>query len=294
MTSAVSDERSKEPTGESLVPNPGESKPAPRMDLPAWGQGKSKRRRNQPPSEDGAALPEGVPSFDAVDRGVARVGRPMFNHVFLVVGGLIVVAALIAGIQYWRGQGQAGDAASTRALAKGLAPLARGQVVPEGEDMPKVANDPLARTRKELLDQADTALRAAAAGDDPAALAAKMAQASLAMRQGDPKAASQGFSDFLANAGPDHPLRAAAAEGLALALEQSGDLNGALGKLNALPSPLSVRQLWHRGRILAALGKKNEAEADLKKASAEPQTSLEARLAKSLLATLGQAPAETP
>lgn len=265
------------------------------MDLPAWGQGKSKRRRAPAEAADAEALPDsGVSSLDAVNRGMVQVGKPLFNNVYLVVGGLIFVAAAIAGVQYLRGQGKSDVAASTRVLAKGLAPLARGQVIPEGQDMPKGATVPVARSEEELLEEAQSSLDAAAAGEGQASLVAELGRASLAMRRGKAKEAATSYATFLAAAGDDHPLLAAAREGHALALEESGDLKGALEALNALASQDSPRVQWHLGRIHAALGQKEQAKQALEKAVKQkgPRPSNEARMAKSLLATLSKAPSK--
>lgn len=265
-----------------------------RQPLPKWGQGKSKRR---PSPEQQAEVLEA----DNFDRGVQMVGRSAFNHVYLVVGVIVVIAGLIAGGQAWMNAGDESRAKGTRALQDAVAPLARGRVVPEGQEMPSRSPNPVARSQEKLDEKASAALRtASAAGDAGVELAAMLASGSMAMRQGDAKAAVGHYHRFMEKAPKDHPMRALGEEGLALAFEDLERYDDAFKTLEDSPRKDLPRLQWHRARLLHALSRNEEAKVLLQELVTRDQRGLEGEMAKSLLqridagAPSGASPAKDP
>ena len=79
------------------------------------------------------------------------------------------------------------------------------------------------------------------------------------------------YDAFLAGHAGDHPMAWVAKEGRGLALEAKGDLEGALGVFEAMTaSEVSERfyadmALWHQGRLLERLDRKDDAVAVYKR-----------------------------
>src|SRR5690606_34903926 len=89
-----------------------------RMDLPKWNRARVKRK--QP----------GAEAEDAFQGAVRRAGRTTVQRAPLVLAGIAVVAAAIAGGVWLRRSRREDQAEATRRLADAVAYQARGEVVP--------------------------------------------------------------------------------------------------------------------------------------------------------------------
>ncbi len=85
------------------------------------------------------------------------------------------------------------------------------------------------------------------------------------MRDGKAAEAQAEYRRFLDGAPAGHPLRWAAREGLAFAIEAQGDLDGALAEFKAMAGEKGVfyrdMALWHQGRVLERQDKSADALA---------------------------------
>ncbi|MBX7082163.1 MAG: hypothetical protein K1X88_23345 [Nannocystaceae bacterium] len=243
------------------APPAGEPKPAQdaveRADLPKWNRARVKR-----------AQPAQAESPDAFQQGVRDVGRGAVRRGRLVLIGVLVVAAGIGGGIWWNSRRAETAATQTRLLAQPAAWRARGQATAEldtlleGRKRPLAV--PLARDREELARNVDTALAALAAGDEgKAQTLGLLVRAAEQMQTGDFAGAQVSYTEFLGKVGTGHPMSFLAIEGVALALEGQGDLDGAIGKLDELVGAegdfYRDQALYHKARLLERKGSKDEA-----------------------------------
>ena len=160
-----------------------------------------------------------------------------------------------------------GDAEATRLLASAAAVQARGEVTDveafkEKRKLPPPL--PLFNEEAERAQQAEKALGelAAAAGDSEANNVAELLRAAQTYKDGKFTEAADAYAKW-AQANPEHELVFLAREGRALALEATGDIDGALAELDALagkPQDFYRDQaLWHKARILEAAERGDEA-----------------------------------
>lgn len=246
-----------EPTeaGSNSDPHPSGSPPAGEpMDLPKWNRARVKRKV------------KGAES-DAFQDGARRAGRLARRRAPWVIGGIVLVAGAVGGTIYALHARTEARAEATRVLAEAAAYEARGQVGdPEtlwGKDRPPPV--PIAETPEELDRRVESALETLGReyAGSPADVDGHLVRGARALRAGDPQAAIRHFQAFLDTADRDHPLRFLALEGLGVAKEAAGDLEGALEAFDALAgAPGSFyrdQALAHKGRVLEALGRTEEA-----------------------------------
>lgn len=251
---ATSDEQngSDEGGGESTT---GASTPE-RMDLPKWNRARVKRV--QPASEE---------SPDAFQQGVRDAGKTAVRRGPLMIGLVALVAAGIGGTIWWRSAREDSAAQATRLLAQPLAWRARGRIV----DVDAVMKDrkrpppvPIARDQAELDRNFDTAMgELAKSDDDKTGMLASLVRGSSQMQRAEFAAAQASFTEFLGKSGRDHELAPLAVEGVALAMEAQGDIDGALAKVEDLAGAVGDfyrdQALWHKARLLEQQGKNDEA-----------------------------------
>ena len=227
-----------------------------RMDLPKWNRARVKRKQAKGEEQD---------SFQA---GVRKAGKAALTQAPVVIGGIVLVAAIIAGVVWYRGKAAEDRAVATRVLASATASEARSRIQPEDPEQAKalpppnpVFADDAAREKAvdETLAQLDGEL-----GDSDAAKLADLVEASRLMRAGSFAEAKAAYEGFIAS-NPDHPLGFLAQEGLALALEASGDIDGAVAALDTMAPESGAfyrdQALYHKGRMLEGQGKADEALA---------------------------------
>ncbi|MEZ4450087.1 MAG: tetratricopeptide repeat protein, partial [Nannocystaceae bacterium] len=237
--------------------DPGE----PRMELPTWNRSRTKRRGG-----------DAVPTDDAFQGAVKQAGRSAAQRGRLVIVGVLLAAAGVVGAVVWQATSTSSSAQATRLLAGAAAMESRGQIgdaqsllgqASEHPPFPIVADE---GARKASIDQSLADLQSTAAGSG-AARAAGLLEGAEHMREGDFAGAEKAYRGYL-DAEPRSPIAFLAREGLALALEAQGDVDGALRELRALAgdkgSFYREMALYHQARLLAAASRKDEAIAALK------------------------------
>ncbi len=232
------------------------------MALPTWSRTRTKKR-----GDGGQAAP---PKDDAFQSAVRSAGRNAANRSRWVIIGIIAVALGIGGVVLLRINQKTGSAEATQLLAVAAAYESRARVgdvaslagstsVPP---YPIVADE---AAREAAISKAITDLETLDADGGPATAAKLMRGASL-LRDGNYAAAESIYREILRI--EDHPLGFLAREGVALALEGQGDLDGALRELVILAGDKGAlyreAALYHRARLLAANDRKDEAVTALK------------------------------
>ena len=229
------------------------------MELPSLSRGRTKRR-------GGADQPQD----DAFQVGVKEVGRGAAKRgPAVMIGGVLALAAVVAVIVLYS-QRQQGSAEATQLLAKAAAYEARAEVGDPQLLASKSGRPPPSPVVK------DEAARAAAVDEALKELATKapgsaaevdgiLLRAARLMRDGKAAEAQAEYRRFLEAAPAGHPLRWAAREGLAFAVEAQGDLDAALAEFKTLAGEKGVfyrdMGLWHQGRVLERQGKTADALA---------------------------------
>jgi hypothetical protein len=255
---------SKPSTTESAAGERGES-PAresdQRQDLPTWNRARRKRQANVRTAEQD----------DAFQRGVRKAGRQAIDFPKLVIGAIVIAVAAIAGGVVLSQKTDAADAEASRVLATATTAIVRGQVIPAEEqtqlaDQIARARFPVHATEEERQLAIGEALDAALAVErDAVALDARLVAAAHQVRIGQFAAALEHYDAFLADADERHPLRFLALEGKGIAQEAEQDLEGALASFQQIaPRPSDFYRdmaLYHQGRVLEALDRKDEAIA---------------------------------
>lgn len=231
-----------------------------RMDLPKWNRARVKRKAPAGQEED------------AFQHSVRQAGRQAVTRAPVVIGGIILIAALIAGVIWYQGSSEEESAEMTRTLSKAAAYAARGQVVPDPEDAkvegPQVPwARPVATDEAKLSSQVEEALETL--GDEaPEAAANRMAdlvRAGRAMEEGKFSEAEPLYRRFLERSGTGHPLSFAAREGLAFALAGLGNDEEALSELDQLAGEegdfYRDQALYAKAQLLERAGRKDDAIA---------------------------------
>ncbi len=230
-----------------------------RMDLPKWNRARVKRK--QPKGEE----------QDSFQAGVRKAGRAALTQAPVVIGLIVVVAGIVAGVVWYRGKLAEDRAKATRVLAAAVGADVRGRVG-DVEDAAKKKLPPpnplFADEAAQSKQVADTLAQLnAEMGDTDAKTLGELVSAARAMREGKFADAKAAYEAFLA-ANAEHPLRFLAYEGLALALEATGDVDGAVAQLDALaPQAGSFyrdQALFHKARMLEGQGKADDALATYK------------------------------
>lgn len=231
------------------------------MELPSWNRSRTKRR-----------AADAGPQDDAFQGAIKQAGRSAARRGPLAIVAGLLIAAAVAGVVVYRAKSQTSSAQATRLLAAAAAMESRGQIGDvqtlfggpvESPPFPIAADE---AARKAAIDQSLADLQANAAGSGPATAGALLAGAER-MRAGDFAGAEAAYRDFLA-ADVDSSLAFLAREGLALAREGQGDIDGALTELRALAGSKGAfyreMALYHQARLLAGADRKDEAVVVLK------------------------------
>jgi predicted negative regulator of RcsB-dependent stress response len=235
--------------------------PGSRAELPTWNRSRRKRKANA----------EAEKQDDVFQRGVRQASKTVIDAPKLVVGAIVITVAVIAGGVALRNRKLEANAEASRTLATATAAIVRGQVVPIetqtelGETL-RFYRLPIFATAEDRDAAIDEALAAArSSGRDLVEQDATLVAATRAVRAGDFDTAVREYEAFLADARNDHPLRFLALEGQGVALEAKGEYEGALEAFAAIaPHPTDFYRamaLYHQGRVLEALERKDEALA---------------------------------
>ncbi len=251
-------------------PKPAEPKPAistalvdpnQRVDLPTWNRSRRKREANVRAGEQ----------EDTFQRGVRMASRRAIDFPKLVIGGIVIATLAIAGAVVLNQKNHTATAEASRVLSTATVAIVRGQVVPAEdqvglEDKIALSRFPVHATDAERQQAIGVAIDAALAVDGEAvAIDAQLVAAAHQVRIGEFEAAIAYYETFLAEADGDHPLRFMAIEGKGIAQEAQQDYEGALASFQQIaPNPSDFYRpmaLYHQGRVLEALDRKDEAIA---------------------------------
>ncbi|MCA9655343.1 MAG: tetratricopeptide repeat protein [Myxococcales bacterium] len=230
--------------------------PAERRDLPKWNRARVKRKAPKGEEED------------AFQTTVRKAGRGILQHPAAVIGLIVVAAGIGAGAYAWSQAGEADRAKSTTLLSTAAAYEARGQVVEDLAEQTADRKRPLSRpyveSEEELRQKVDAALADLEAKDpdSPANEVADLVRAARLARASDFEAAEKAYRSFIKRL-PGHHLLFMAREGLVLALEGQERWDDALAEVEPMLGQegdfYRDQALWHRGRLLEAAGRSDEA-----------------------------------
>lgn len=232
---------------------------------------------------------------DAFQRvgGVARQWLERRRMVALAAAIVVVVCAMAALV--FSSLGSRREQQAARSLGAALKSLDRpvGEPVPGDEEKPYASQS----EKDQALVAALTPFRTGFSGTLPATTAAlPLGEAEL--RLGRPDGALSRFGDFLGHTPSSQILRVSVLEGEGYAREAKGELDRALEAFQRMSREeaggfLAGMGLYHRARILALQGKKQEAaEAFQELIAAKPETAAAALAQErlTLLATEGVHP----
>jgi predicted negative regulator of RcsB-dependent stress response len=242
-------------------PTTGDEAPGTRAELPTWNRSRRKRSVNVKAEKQD----------DAFQRGVRQASRRVIDAPKLVLGAIAIMVVVIAGGVYLHNRKVESDAEAARLLQTATAAIVRGQIVPaemraELGDQLRIYRLPMFETQETRDAEIEEALSAARnSGRDKVEQDATLVAAARAVRLGDFDAAITDYDAFLDDVDGDHPLRFLALEGKGIALEAKGDYEAALAVFTEIaPRPTDFYRpmaLYHRGRMLEALERKDEALA---------------------------------
>lgn len=249
-----------ESDGDAPAPG-GDEAPGTRAELPTWNRSRRKRKANVKAEQED----------DAFKRGVRKAGRQVIDTPRLVIGAISIGVLAIGGGVALTNYKAKSAAEATRTLQTATLAIARGQIM-SPEELERVDKEmrldrlPLFTTQEEL----DAAIAEAIEGargveSDIVAQDVRLIAASQAVKKGEWDAALGEYEAFLSEAGKRHPLRFMGLEGKGIVLEAQGDLEGALAAFQAIaPDPTDHYRdmaLYHQGRVLEGLDRKDEAIA---------------------------------
>jgi tetratricopeptide (TPR) repeat protein len=233
----------------------GEGESEDRVDLPTWNRSRRKRRANVKAEEQ----------EDAFQRGVRKAGKRAIGKPQLTMIAIALTVLGVAIFTYVHDPEKTEASAATRVLSKATAAESRGQIFDITQldlkrDPPNPVFDTEESREKAIAEALD---ELAELGEGDVGLLGELVAGAKALREGDSEAATKHYNAFLAGAPDDHPLRYLGVEGHAFALEASGDLEGALADHQKIaPNEGDFYRdmaLWNQGRVLEALGRKDEA-----------------------------------
>ena len=249
------------PTPDSATMSPDEAgedaKDEDKRELPKWNRKRVKRKSG------------GKDEDDALQATVRKAGQVTLARAPVIIGGLLALAGVIAGILWYQGKAEEDNAIATRMLSTAAGFGARGLVVDPSElpeDLPdRPLPVPIASTeeeRQQKIDEALGQLQADASGSKAARLGG-LVRAGTLMRRGQFGEAKTAYEEFLAQVGDGHMLSFIAQEGIGLALEGGGDVDGALEQFDKLAGEKEAfyrdQALWQKGRLLEAADRGDEA-----------------------------------
>ncbi|HET6584482.1 MAG TPA: hypothetical protein VFG69_13565 [Nannocystaceae bacterium] len=231
-----------------------------RMDLPKWNRARVKRA---PAKSDGPA------DTDAFQQGVRTAGRAAVRRGPLVVLGVLGLAGAIGLVIWLARRSDETRAVVTRPLAEAAALRARGHLV----DMPAKPAPPPSDAELDATIERKIAEATAADGADEAKTLALLVRAGELVEAADFPGAEASYREFLERVGNGHALSFLAREGVAIALEGQGNLDGALAEIELLAGNVGDfyrdQALYQKGRLLERLDRKDDAVAAYKQYIAE-------------------------
>lgn len=229
---------------------------AERRDLPKWNRARVKRKA--PAGEE----------QDAFQVSVRKAGRGLLQRPWAVLGLMVALSGVGAGIYAWSEASEGNRAESTRTLAVAVAYEARGQVVPDlavqTAERARPLPVPVAEDETKLHEKVDAALAdlEAQAPDSPANVAADLVRAARLAKASDFAGAEKAFRGFLERQ-PGHALAYLARDGLVVSLEAQGRADDALAAVEPMLGEVGDffrdQALWHKGRLLEGAGRGAEA-----------------------------------
>jgi len=208
-----------------------------------------------------------------------------------IAAGVILLGGV--GIALARYVSNRGETEASRALANALKVLQR----PTGASREPAADEDAELPFASQTEKDEALIKELASVREkyPRSRAAAVAELPIAqakLRLGRPDEALKLFEDFLNASSADPHLRAQALEGEGYAFEAKGQLDQALSSFDELARSksdfLGAMGLYHRGRILAEQGKKQEATDAFAQTSSSFPNSPAARLASDRLAILAE------
>lgn len=227
-----------------------------RRDLPKWNRARVKRKA--PAGEE----------QDAFQVSVRKAGRGLLQRPWVVIGLMVALSGVGAGIYAWRQASEAERAESTNTLAVAVAYEARGQVFPDlaaqTAERVRPLPVPVAEDETKLHEKVDAALAdlEKQAPDSPANVAADLVRAARLAKASDFAGAEKAFRGFIERQ-PGHSLVWLAREGLVVSLEAQGRYDEALEAVEPLVGELGDffrdQALWHKGRLLEGSGQASAA-----------------------------------
>ncbi len=228
---------------------------------------------------------------DAFQRVGLEAESWISRHRSVVVGGVVAILALYFGITVVRSLSDRREVKARAALGSAIGVLSR----PVQADLPAGATEdpPPFKSEQERDQAAATALAGVLAsfpGTD-AALTATLPLASTEVRLGQLDPAIGHFEAYLRGAPASEPLRVSALDGLGHAHEAKGQLPQALDAYERMSHQEGAgfeagMGAFHRARVLALMGKKQEAaQAFAELVAANPDTPA-ARLGQERLSAL--------
>ncbi len=254
--------RDAEAGGETAAPSGSKAKAsgkddeAPRRDLPKWNRARVKRKA--PAGEE----------QDAFQSSVRKAGRGILQRPVAVIGIIVAVAGVGAGVYAWQQHGESDRAVTTAVLTTAVAYEARGQVDPTiTEELAKRSRPlpyPVAKDDAELRQKVDEALSnlEEQGADTPANIAADLVRAARLARASDFEGAEKAYRGFLQRE-PGHSLVFMARDGLVISLEAQERFDDALAEvepmLGAEGDYFRDQALWHKARLLEGAGRTDEA-----------------------------------
>lgn len=231
--------------------NAGDDEAAERRDLPKWNRARVKRKA--PVGEE----------QDAFQVSVRKAGRGFLQRPWAVIGLIVAISGIGAGIYAWREASEADRATSTRTLSEAVAYEARGQAIPDlatqTAERVRPLPFPVAEDETKLHEKVDAALAdlEAQAPDSPANVAADLVRAARLAKASDFAGAEKAYRGFLERQ-PGHSLVYLARDGLVVTLEAQGRYDDALAALEPLLGEVGDffrdQALWHKGRLLEGSG----------------------------------------
>lgn len=248
---ASSETRPTKPKAEATAATPAEGE-GERRDLPKWNRARVKRK-----------APAGEEQQDAFQVSVRKAGRGVLQHPLALLGLIVAIAGISAGIYAWRESAEADRATSTRTLGIAVAYEARGEARPDllaqEAERKRPLPFPVAEDETKLHQKVDAALAdlEEQAPDSPANAAADLVRAARLAKASDFGGAEKAFRGFLQRQ-PAHPLVYLARDGLVVSLEAQGRHDDALAEVEPLLGEAGDffrdQALWHKGRLLEGAG----------------------------------------
>lgn len=200
------------------------------------------------------------------------------SHAAPIAVGIAATGIVLIAGGVWKNFSGKRDVEATKDLTEALEisaqPLLGEGESPANESAPEnapdsAANDAAAADKPRFRTAKERAAEVIKAIDETQQKSPKVGRAALLVRASalmDLERVDEAVSKyrlFLDEAAQSDPLRVIAYEGLGYALEKKGDLEKARIEFRAMApaedSPLRDRALWHEGRLLQKLGKKEDA-----------------------------------